>query len=239
MTTSGTYNFAPGAGELVLNAFAQCCLRRAELTTEHWADAAVAFGLLMADMSNRNPHQFALETVPQVLEALTAAYTLPARVLAIAIAYIDTTDATGATTSRVIGPISATEYAAIPSKGDSGPPTSYWFNLQEAAPVITLYPVPDAATTYTMRVVTFRQLQDVTVSSGVNVDVPFRFLDAVTTGLAARLADMYPEKLVKQKGPQAIDRLYAQYEAKFNLAARRDQENVPMFISPGLDGYYR
>ena len=235
MTTSGTYAWNPSAGDLLMNAYAQCLVPRTALTPEHWVNAGMAFNLLMVDLSNRNPHQWALETVSQALSASTAEYTLANRVLAIAIAYIDTADEK----SRVIGPISATEYGAIPDKTTEGPPTSYWFNLQAAAPVITLYPVPDEDSTYTLKLMAFRQLQDVAVSAGQTPDAPYRYLDAITTGLASRLAEIYPDALVKAKGQGSIDRLHAQYEAKYNLAARRDQENTPLFVTPGLSSYFR
>lgn len=229
MTSSGTYAYSPSNSDLVLNAFAQIQLRRTELTTHHLVDASTAFNLLMVDFSNRNPHRFMLETQSQVLTPGTASYILTNRTLAISIAYIDITVGSD-TVSRVIGPISATEYAAIPNKGLQAVPTSYWFNLQ-ATPTVTLWPTPDSNATYTLKMVTFRQSQDVGLAGGETLDSPYRFLDALSTGLAARLAQMYR--------PEQVQALDAKYEQRINLAASRDQENVPLRIIPGMFSYYR
>jgi hypothetical protein len=235
--TTGTYAYAPSAADLVINAFGQCQIRRQELTPQHLQDALECFQLLMVDVSNRNPNQWALEIVSQPLTSGVAAYTLPGRTLAIAIAYIDTVSG-GVTTSRVIGPISATEYAALANKGQQGPVTTYWFSLLNP-PVITLNPVPDAAVSYTLRMVTFRQQQDIDITGGQGVDSPYRFLDAIANGLAWKLARLYPDKLIKARGPGAIAELKTDYEQAFQLAAAQDQEDVPIFITPGLSGYYR
>jgi hypothetical protein len=235
--TTGTYNYAPSAADLVINAYSQCLIRRSELDPQKLQDAYEAFQLLMVDISNRNPNRWALETQSVTLTASVPTYTLTNRTLAIAIAYIDTVSG-GQTTSRVIGPVSGTEYAALPNKLQVGPPTTYWFNLL-SVPTITLNPVPDAYTSYTLRLMTFRQQQDIDLTSGQGVDSPYRFLDAMTMGLAWRLAKMYPEKLVKTRGPQVIGEMKKDYEDAFLSAAQQDQEDVPIFITPGLSGYYK
>jgi hypothetical protein len=232
MTTSGTYSFNPSAADLVLNAFSIIGVRRPEITNHHLEDAYLQANLLMVDISNRSPNRWTLETQSQVLTAGTATYDLSARTLAIAIAYIETT-ANGVTTGRVLGPISATDYASIPDKDTQGVSTSYFFSLL-TTPTITLWPVPDSATTYTLKLQTFRQQQDVNLASGQTIDAPYRFLDAVTTGLAARLAVLYPPK-----EPGKADKLDALYEKRFALAAARDQERTPMYVRPQMSTYFR
>jgi hypothetical protein len=237
MTTTGTYTYAPSASDLVINAYSQCQIRRTDLDPQKLQDAYDAFQLLMVDISNRNPNRWSLENQSQVLTASSPTYTLSNRTISIAIAYIDTIVGSD-TISRVIGPISATEYGAIPNKGITAPPTSYWFNLQPT-PTITLYPVPDNATIYTLRMVTFRQQQDIDITSGQGVDSPYRFLDAITMGLAWRLAKMYPDALIKSRGPQVIMEMKKDFDDAFVLASQQDQEDVPIFITPGLSSYFR
>ena len=239
MTSTGTYVYSPSAANIVTNAFAMIQVRRPEITTGHLLDAAEQANMLMVDISNRNPNRWLMETQTQVLSA-TSTYTLAARTLAIALTTVTTTSG-GQTLDRVIGPISATEYAAMPNKSQSGPPTSYFFNLQ-TTPTITVWPVPDAATIAalgTLTMTTFRQVQDVDLTNGASLDAPYRFLDAITTGLAARLAEIYPDAILKSKGPQAIDRLLSMYEQRVTLAKSRDQERVNLFIQPALGSYFR
>lgn len=190
----------------------------------------MAFNLLMVDLTNRNPLRWGLETIPITLTS-SATYTLPNRVIAIPVAYISTTS--GVTLDRVIGPISASEYAAIPNKSQVAPPTSYFFSLL-TTPTITLWPTPDAATIAalgTLNVQTLRQVQDVDLTNGAGLDSPYRFLDAITTGLAARLAESY--------APDRVAPLENSFEAKMTRALGRDQEQVNLYITPGLSGYFR
>jgi hypothetical protein len=231
MTSTGTYTFAPSAADIVLNAYSMIQIRRTEMTTQHLQDAYMQSNLLMVDITNRNPLRWGLETQTQVLSA-TSTYTLSNRTIAIPVAYITTTVGSQ-TIDRVIGPISASEYAAIPNKAQSAPPTSFFFSLL-TTPTITLWPVPDASTislggTLTMQ--TLRQLQDVDLASGTTLDSPYRFLDAITTGLAARLAEMYR--------PERAQWLETRYEQKMTLALGRDQEQAPLYITPGLSNYFR
>lgn len=236
MASSGTYSFAPSAGDIVLNAFAHVQLRRWELTIQHLEDAAMQANMLMVDFSNRNPNRWAMETQDFSLSQGVATYNLATRTVAIAIAYIDT-EVNDQTNSRVIGPFSATDYAAVPVKEQQAPPTAYFFSLLTPTPTITLWPVPDGNGPYLLRVQTFRQMQDVVLAGGVGVDTPFRFLDAFTTGLAARLARLYPEKL---KNPvQDRQELEGLYKERFGLAAAQDQERTPMRVQPDFSGYYR
>jgi len=228
MTSTGTYAFAPSAADVILNAYSMIQIRRTEMTTQHLQDAYMAANLVMVDLSNRNPLRWTMETQTQVLSA-TATYTLSARTIAIAMAYLSFTTEP----NRVLGPISASEYAAVPNKSQTAPPTTYFFSLL-TTPTITLWPVPDAASIAagaTLNMQTFRQLQDVQVDQGATLDAPYRFLDVVTTGVAARLAEMYR--------PERADSLDAKYEKRLTLAQGRDQESVPFFLTPALAGYFK
>lgn len=234
MTTSGTYAYNPAAGEVFAAAFGMCGVRRTELTTQHLTDANYHANMVMVDYSNRNPNQWALEIVPQVLTAGVNVYTLPNRTIAIAAAYISTTVG-GEVNDRIISAMSATEYAAIPIKTQQGFPNSYWLNLGVTAPTVHVYYTPDSAYTYTLNMTTFRQMQDVNAANGQTLDAPYRFIDAFTTGLASRLAIVYPDP----KRPNLPKDLEALYEKRMGIASSTDQEDVNIYISPGLQGYLR
>lgn len=236
MATSGTYAFNPSAGDIILSAFGMIQIRRWEITVQHLTDAYMASNLLMVDFSNRNPNRWAIETQEIALTQGVPTYDLATRTVGVAIAYIDTT-ASGVTTSRVIGPFSATDYAAVPVKLQQAPPTTYFFSLTSPIPTVSLWPTPDGNGPYTLKVQTFRQMQDVTLANGLTVDTPYRFLDAFMTGLAARLARVYPEKLKNPTTDRA--ELEMAYAERFRLAAGQDQERTPMYVMPELSGYIR
>lgn len=223
MTSSSTYAFQPDVGCLILNAYARCNIRAPELTAQHLQDAALECNLLSTQFTNRLPMQYLLETISVSLTDGVATYNLPNRTVAIGLAY-----ATVDGIDRPLGPISATDYAAISNKSTQGVPTSIWLSLQPI-PTVTVWPVPDQA--YTLNIQSFRQQQDVSVQNGQTLDMPYRFLDAFTAGLAARLARLYAPALyaVRQQD----------FEAAFAEASQTDQENVALVIMPQLAGYMR
>lgn len=190
--------------------------------------------MIMVDFSNRNPNQWALETQTIALATGLNSYNLTSRTIAIATAYISITVGSD-TTDRVISAMSAAEYAAIPNKAQQGFPNSYWVNLQTPIPTIKLYFTPDSAHTYTLNLVTFRQMQDVVPVNGQTLDAPYRFLDAFHIGLAARLSLIYPDS----KRPNLPQQLDALYEKRLLLASATDQEDVNIYVTPGLQGYFR
>ena len=227
MTSTGLYTFNPSAADIVLQAFGQIQIRRHELTTSHLEDASFQSNALMIDISNRNPNRWLIET--QVVPLTTAAtYTLASRTICVTAATISQTGAY----DRAIGPMSAADYAVIPNKAQTAPPTAFWFSLA-VPPTITVWPVPDAATVAagaTLNLMTFRQVQDVVLTNGQSLDCPYRYLDAFSTGLAARLAEFYR--------PEKEDKLNARFEQRFARAQKRDMESVNMSITPNFSGYY-
>lgn len=228
MATSGTFNFQPSAADCVLNAFARLQIRATELTQQHLSDASNEANLLQVEFANRQPNLWTSELYTVTLSASTATYSLPARLIAITAAYISTTSGS-TTTDTIISPVSASEYAAYPVKATTGVPNVYWYNRQ-STPAITFYPVPDSATTYTLALRVLAQQEDVSMASGTTLDLPYRWLDAFTAGLAARLAQIYK--------PELADRLDARAERAWKIAAQEDQEDIPLTIAPATGGYY-
>lgn len=229
MTTSGTYDFNPSVGALVLDAFDRVQLRPTALLTEHLARAATETNLLLAQWSNKQVNLWKSELQTVALVAGTTEYTLPARTIAILVAYISTTSGS-VTTDRIVTPISTYDYGAIPSKTTQGTPTVYWFNRQ-VTPTITMWPVPDDSATYTLKLQTAVQIQDAALASGQTPDIPYRFIDAFVAGLAHRLARIYAPNL------EAVRK--ADADEAWVTAATQDTESVPLYITPLLGGYYR
>ena len=228
MTTTGTWNWNPDAGSIVLAAFEMLQIRGPELTTPHLEDAAFQSNMLMVDISNRNPERWLMELQSIPLTS-SATYTLQQRTIGVTTAVI----ATPGLYDRAMGPMAAADYTVIPQKTIAAPPTAFWFYLG-IPPTITLWPVPDTATIAagaTLNLMTWRQTQDVDLTNGQSVDCPYRFLDAFATGLAARLAEYYR--------PEKEDKLNTRYEQCMARAIKRDQENVNITIAPTFQGYYQ
>jgi hypothetical protein len=234
MATTGTYAFNPSAGDVTLNAFGMIGIRRTALTEEHLENAAFQAGLVGVDFTNRNPNRWQMTEVPFALAAGVPTYNLPPETVAVSAVWLDQALPSGSSISRILGPLSATEYAAIANKQQQGSPTTYFFNFLTPIPTLTLWLVPSALPAYTMRVQCFKQQQDTALENGANIDTPFRFLDAFTTQLASRLAGVYPDP----NRPTREADLWARFQEVFRLAAALDQERVSLKLSPNLSSYY-
>jgi hypothetical protein len=229
MATTGTYNFNPGAGELGLYAFNMLGVRRPDINDQHLADLRIAANLVISEWANRQPDLWDISQTSVSLTQGTATYSVPANVVMILDAHIETVQGT-TPTDRVVTAISRSEYSSYPNKQDQGPPTVYWFD-RILAPTFTLWPVPDGNGPYAFNYYYVSRGQDVSLTGGATVDVPFGWLRAFAAALAAELAPAYaPER-------EAVRR--ADAERSFLLAAAFNVEQVPFTIAPNLSGYFR
>lgn len=229
MASSGTYNFAPSIGQLTLNAFSRINLRPAALLPEMLEQAGIETNLLLGEWANKGVNLWKIEEQTIPLVAGDGEYNVTPRTVSIIVASIRTTVGTQ-TTDRILNPISTYEYGALPNKLTEGPPTIFWFNRQ-INPVIKVWPIPDDATTYTLVMQTMVQVQDANLPSGETPDIPYRWYDCFTAGLAYRLARIYAQPLEAARK--------ADYTEAWATAATEDTEDVPMYIFPALGQYYR
>lgn len=225
--TSKTYDWNPGAGEILLNAFGRCQIRPAELTASHLYQGQLAENLILVELSNMQPNLWEVELKVIPLAAGVATYSLPSEIVMITDLYISYGTPT---TDRYINPISRTEYAALPNKTQQGFPNQYWFN-RRISPEITFYFTPDSAGPYVAKYYSVRQTQDALLANGDTVEIPYRWLEAFVSGVAWQLSKLY--------APMMKDGLFADYQRALSLAQTEDTENVPMYITPAVGGYFR
>lgn len=225
-TTSGTFNYAPTLGEFILVAFGKLAVRPAEITASHMFNARMAANLLLSELSNSQPNlwQVGLQTMP--LTQGVSTYAVPASTVMILDMYISSGTPAN---DRYLYPISRTEYASYPNKTTQSPPTIYWYD-RLISQTVTFYPVPDGNGPYTAKFYSVRQTQDADVTNGMNVEIPYRWYDAYVCGLAWKLSEIY--------APQLEDKLFSRYQRALSLAQTQDVENVDMYISPSIGGYY-
>jgi len=226
-TYSGTFNFLPSTGEIGLTAFGRIGVKRTAITASHMAELRNAANFLLSEWSNQAPNLWEVGLISTPLVAGTATYNVTAQTVMILDMYISYGTPN---IDRLIFPISRSEYAAYPDKTVQGVPTVFWFD-RLISPTVTLWPVPDSAATYTANYYSVRQTYDANLGSAESPEIPYRFLEAFTSGLAWKLAEIY--------APQLEDKLFNRYSRAWGIAAAQDTENVPFYITPGIGGYFR
>lgn len=230
MTTSGTYAFNPSLGELTLYAFNMCGLRNTSLVQEHYESARMATNLMLSRWSNMGVNLWAVDLITVQLVTGQSTYSVPGDTVMILDAYV-VNPGSDAVTDRIILPISRTEYASYPNKQQQGFPTVYWFD-RLISPTVTIWPVPDTSQgPTTLKYYRVRQVQDADLANGQNVEIPYRWLEALATGLASRLAVIW--------APQLAQGLKQLADESYGIAAAQDTEYVQMYISPMVNGYFR
>jgi hypothetical protein len=229
MTTSGTYIFQPSLGEIVLYAFNNIGIRNTSILQEHLQSARMAVNMMLARWANQGVNLWTVDLVSVPLVAATATYAVDPSTIMVLDAYMEITTGSDPI-DRIILPVSRTEYASYPNKTQQGFTTVFWFD-RLISPTITLWPVPDGTSAQYLKYYRFRQIQDANLSGAQDVEVPYRWLEALADGLAYRLAKMW--------APNIAPALKAVADESYQIAATQDTENVEMYISPNISGYYR
>ena len=230
MTTSGTYNFNPSLGELVLFSYNLIGLRNTSLLAEHMEAARMASNMLLSRFSNQGVNLWAVDLVTTTLVSGQATYPVDSNTVMILDAYV-TTAQSGGNIDRIILPVSRTEYASYPNKEQQGFPTVFWFD-RLLSPTVTLWPVPNVDNgPTTLSYYRVKQLQDANLTNGQNVEIPYLWMEAFAYGLALRLAMIWaPDKVALLK-PLA--------DESYQIAADQNVETASYFISPMISGYFR
>lgn len=227
--TSGTYNYAPGLGELVLYAFGLCGVRRTAILQEHMADASIAANLLLGDWSLKGVNLWQVDKVSIPLLKGQATYDLDPNIVVMLDTYV-TIGAPEFPIDRIILPVSRTEYASYPNKVQPGFPTVFWMDRQ-LKPTVSIWPVPYEDDTYVLNAYVLRQSQDANFDEAQIPAIPTVWLNAFAIGLATKLAMSWAPDRLAFLAPAA--------EAAYASAAANGVETAQQYIAPQLQGYFR
>ena len=230
MTTSGTYNFNPALGEIVLYAYNLCGIRNTSILQEHMESARMATNMMLSRWSNQGVDLWSVELVSVPLVAGQTTYTVNPNTVMILDAYVTIDNGISAPIDRIILPVSRTEYASYPNKTQQGFTTVFWFD-RILNPTVTLWPVPDGTSAQYLKYYKVNQMQDANLANGEQVEIPYLWLEAFAHGLAARLAMIW--------NPQMAPALKTIADESYQIAALQNVENVQVYISPGVSSYYR
>jgi hypothetical protein len=222
MPTSGTTSFNPDFADIAEEAFEMAGL---EMRTGYdLRSARRSLDLLAIEWANRGLNLWTIEQGTVPLVAGTATYTLPTDTIDI----IEHVVRSGTGTSQVdidLYRISVSGYSAIVNKNTPGKPSQIYIDRARSQPSVTLWPVPNVSSTYTLVYQRLRRIQDSGAATNT-ADLPFRFIPAMVAGLAYYVA---------MKRPEAMERvpfLKKFYEEQFDLASQEDRSRASWYHHP-------
>ena len=195
-------------------------------------NARRSFNILTMEWQNRGLNLWTIEAGTQVLTAGTATYTLPADTVDVIEHQIRTGTGTSQTDTNLTR-VSVSTYAKQSAKNTTGKPTQIFIQRLAASTTVTLWPVPDSASTYTLSYYRIAGIDG--ISSGIDGTttsfVPPRFVPCLVSGLAYYIAMKRPEVANR------VTPLKQEYEFQFELAAGEHLESASARFVP-YDTFY-
>tara|TARA_R110001632_G_scaffold124603_1_gene237579 strand:- start:2435 stop:3118 length:684 start_codon:yes stop_codon:yes gene_type:complete len=185
-----------------------------------------SLNLLTLEWQNRGLNLFTIEAGTEPIIAGTATYTLPSDTIDI----IEHQVRTGTGTNQIdtsLQRVSVATYAQQTNKNTQGRPTQIYVQRLPTETKITLWPVPDNTTTYTLSYFRLKGIDGLSSGIGTNVSsVPPRFVPCLVAGMAYYLA------MKRNESSSRVPALKQEYEFQFQLAAGEDEETASIKFVP-------
>lgn len=220
MATSGVASFDPTFDDILQDAVNM--VGGGPVLADELISARRGLDYMLTSVQNQNVllHKIETTVVPVSASASTLAF-------GPAISDVLTATVRTSTTEMVLDRDGYERWAEIPTKSVTGRPTRFWWDRRRDSNIMHLWPLPDQS--YTV-VLTVQKNTEDTLRAFDNIDVPRRFLPAVTYGLAYWIG--------LRRGPRVPDNrlvlLKAEYEAQLRAAMREDRERGPFRLRIGI-----
>ena len=219
MAVSGTTAFDLDIVELIEEAYEQAGIEAR--TGYDMRTARRSLDLLFIEWGNKGYNLWTIEEGSQALTASDGSYQLDADLIDLVEFVIRTSDDRDTSLSRV--PLAL--HANRNNKTQEGRPNQIYVDRQRTGPIVNLWPLPDTSE-YTLVYWALRRINDAGNFTNT-VDTPFRFLPAVTAGLAHKLAGK------KKPGDTGlITRLKVEAEQLFKEATEEDRDRSDVQVFP-------
>lgn len=229
MATSGAATWNPQLDEIIEEAYERIGL---EVRTGYqFKTARRSLNYLLTSWANQGINLWTVTAADITLVQGQGVYDLPADCVDIIEHVIRQNQGSQFNQTDIIIPrIALPTYAAIPNKLAQGRPVQVYVNRQTPIPQINIWPTPNTSG-YIFHYWYLRRMDDAGQAGTTTQDVPFRFYEALTAGLAHQLA-------MKQADldPNRIQMLKANYDEVFQLAKDEDRDKAPVRFVP-MAGY--
>jgi len=176
---------------------------------------------LLTDLQNKNVLLHKIETTVVPVSTSVSSISFGPSISDVLVASIRTSS-----TDIVLDRDGYERWAEIPTKSQTGRPVRYWWDRRRDSNTMNLWPLPDQ--TYTV-VLTIQKNAENTLRAFDNIDVPRRFLPAVTYGLAYWIGLRRGARVDANR----LTLLRAEYERAVRDAMREDRERGKTLIRIG------
>jgi hypothetical protein len=228
MTTSGTSDFNLDFTEIAEEAWERA--GREMRSGYDLRTARRSMNLMTIEWQNRGINMWTIDEGTVNLVQGVAEYDLPADTIDL-LEHVVRTGAGNVSTQAdlTISRISVSTYATIPNKLQQARPIQVWVRRLRDNPKIVVWPVPDQGSVgdpyYVFKYWRMRRIEDAGAGAQT-ADANFRFLPALTAGLAYHIAMKVPELAPR------VPMLKEAYNEQFDLAAGEDREKAPVRFVP-------
>ena len=197
LTTTGTFDFAPSVGEVVLNALSRIQIRGPMVKAEMLQMANSEANLMQVEWSNRGPNLWTVDE--QTVDTVPGYATYPVDPSTISVLEVTLGQGVAPYGPRILlTSISRTSYMAYPNKLTPGPSTTYWYDML-VAPTITLWPVPNGILSTTSTSLATASKWTPRCARRAMRKRPIGGSTPCVAGLAARLATHYAPALEQRR----------------------------------------
>lgn len=185
-----------------------------------------SLNILTLEWQNRGLNLFTIEAGTLAITAGTSTYTLPSDTIDLIEHQVRTGTGTNQT-DTALERVSVATYAQQTNKNTQGRPTQIYVQRLPTEVKVTLWPVPDSTTPYTLAYYRLKGIDG--LSNGIGGDVssvPPRFVPALVSGMAYYIAMKKPDVAAR------VPLLKQEYEFQFQLAAGEDEETASIKFVP-------
>lgn len=230
MTTSGTTLFNPDLSEIIEEAYER--IGKEIRTGYEFKTARRSLNYLLTSWANQGINLWTVASGDIALLQGQATYTLPSDCVDIIEHVIRQNPGSVSNQVDIVIPrIALPTYAAIPNKLTQGRPIQVYVDRQSPIPTINIWQTPND-TSYTFHYWYLRRLDDAGSVGNVTQDIPFRFYEALTAGLAYMLAQKQATLDVNR-----IQMLKIAYDEALQNAKDEDRDKAPVRFIPKVGSW--
>lgn len=231
MATSGTTSFDLEIDEIIEEAFERAGVGGSR-TGYHLKGARRSLNILFSEWGNRGVHLWKVKqaTIPLVQGQAEYNYAndnanFPQDINDVLEAYVRNNTTPTAPVDQSLVKIDRSTYANLPNKLSQGTPSQYYVQ-RTVNPSVFLYTTPGSAfsgSNYQLKFYYLARIEDAGAYTNT-ADVAYRFIPAMTSGLAYYLSIKH--------SPEKTEQLRLLYEDELQRALTEDGQRTSLYISP-------